>query len=1258
MPRPAAGRAPRKSPHRMRIPMNDPALPSKWPVTLALCCASAILFAGLTTPRQARVLVFSKTEGFRHASIETGVETIRQLGEEHGFGVDATEDAALFTENNLKNYRAVIFLNTTGDVLNPEQQDEFERFIQAGGGYAGVHAATDTEYDWPWYGKLAGAYFQDHPVDPNVRRGVFRVLRKDHPSTEGLPDRWEREDEFYNFHSINSDVEVLIDIDETTYEGGAHGDNHPMSWSHEFDGGRAWYTAMGHTDESFAEPLFRRHLLGGIRYAMGDAAPDFSRARPQENRFAKVVLAEKLNEPMELIVFPDERALFIERGGAVHLYRPDTEQVRRIATIPVSTQYLNGNVAEDGLLGAAADPGFAENGWIYLYYSPAGDDPKNVLARYRMQGDMLDLETKQVILEVPVQREECCHTGGSIAFDAAGNLYLSTGDNTNPHATGYAPIDERPGRGPWDAQKSSGNTNDLRGKILRISPQPDGSYAIPEGNLFPPGTPGTRPEIYTMGHRNPFRISVDPRTGFLYWGDIGPDASRDSTDRGPAGHDEFNQARQAGNYGWPYVTGDNKPYYDFDFVSQTPGAVFDPARLANDSPNNTGLTELPPAQPAFLWYPSGASEEFPLLGSGGRSAMAGPVFYQDDFAGAARPFPAWYEGKLFLYEWMRGWIMAVTMNEEGDFVSMERFMPGHRFSNPMDMEFGPSGDLYMLEYGTAWFSANDDARLVRIEYNAGNRKPVVRLSADRSAGAAPLRVAFSSEGTADADGDALRYAWTIADRDGTVLAQMSDPNPTHTFDEPGMYAATLTVTDAQGASAAVETQIAVGNEPPEVEIDLAESNRSFFFPGTPIRYAVRVRDHEDGSLEDGRIAAESVTVTADYLREGYDLEAIAQGGGADALAAHAPGRALVEGETCLACHQLDRSSIGPSYMDVAQKYEDDAGAQERVTTRILEGSAGVWGEMAMPPHPQLSESEAQQMAAYILSLAGEPDAPASLPVEGTYAPPVPEDGPAQGIVVLRAAYEDRGAEGLPGASGEETLVLRAPTVVVGDAELSEGVMKFAGPQFPVPMTVVLAPGSHARLGKLDLTGVSEVRFAALTPMQLQAQGGKVEIRLDAPDGLLAGETGFIEPDASDIMQGNAAPAVVSAPLEPVAGTRDVYLAFKNDEHDGAGGLFVLMTAEFAIGEASPDAARRPPKQEEAPARQEEASAKLGTHSPIRDILAREEAKAVLDKHVPGMTSNPQLQQALHMSLQDIAPYAPQTLTEELLEAIEQDLAEL
>lgn len=672
---------------------------------------------------ETRVLVFSKTAGFRHESIGSGIEALRKMASERNFLVDTTENAANFNEENLRRYKAVIFLNSTGDVLNQEQQNDFERFIQAGGGFVGIHSAADTEYAWPWYGKLVGAYFESHPNNPNVRKAEFFVVDHKHAATDSLPDRFERTDEFYNFKQINPAINVLVKIDEKTYEGGTNNNDHPITWYHEYDGGRAFYTAMGHTNESYKEAHVLRQIWGGLQYVLGGDKPvklnyEIAKTRrvPEENRFTKIVLDEKLEEPVELAVLPDNRVLFIERRGHVKLYDPAQGKTKIITKIPVSTKYkfADGNQAEaeDGLLGLALDPDYNKNNWIYLFYSPAGDKPVNILTRYEFKGEELVEASKKVLLEVGVQREQCCHTGGSIAFDANGNLFVSTGDNTSPRSTAYAPMDERPGRFPWDAQKGSANTNDLRGKVLRIHPEPNGTYTIPEGNLFAKGTEKTRPEIYTMGTRNPYRISVDKHTGYLYWGDVGPDAGTDSVNRGPKAYDEINQARKAGFYGWPYFVGDNKAYHERNFKTGKSGEAFNPEKPMNTSPNNTGLTELPPSQKAFIWYPYDESKEFPLLGKGGRTIMAGPVYYKEDFKNAKNAFPEYFDGKLFIYEWMRGWVMAVTMDEQGNYVNMERFMPSYRFSNPMDMEFGPEGDLYMLEYGTGWFQGNDDARLV------------------------------------------------------------------------------------------------------------------------------------------------------------------------------------------------------------------------------------------------------------------------------------------------------------------------------------------------------------------------------------------------------------------------------------------------------------------------------------------------------------------------------------------------------------------
>ncbi|WP_370291459.1 ThuA domain-containing protein [Pedobacter sp. SYP-B3415] len=214
-----------------------------------------------------KILVFSKTEKFRHNSIPDGIAAIKKLGSENNFLVDATEDASVFNPSDLKKYAVVLFLNTTGDILNDEQQRAFEKYIKSKKGYVGVHAATDTEYGWPWYGKLSGAYFLSHPA---VQTARFRVEDKKHPATAFLPDSvWVRRDELYNFKDINPNLHILLTIDEQSYKGGTNGPNHPMAWCHVYEGSRAFTTALGHTKESYTDPLFLKHLLGGIEYALG-----------------------------------------------------------------------------------------------------------------------------------------------------------------------------------------------------------------------------------------------------------------------------------------------------------------------------------------------------------------------------------------------------------------------------------------------------------------------------------------------------------------------------------------------------------------------------------------------------------------------------------------------------------------------------------------------------------------------------------------------------------------------------------------------------------------------------------------------------------------------------------------------------------------------------------------------------------------------------------------------------------------------------
>jgi cytochrome c len=660
------------------------------------------------------MLVFSKTLLYRHASITNGVTTMKKLAGENDFAVDATEDSSVFTAENLNRYKVVVFLSTSGDILNDEQQAAFKNFVENGGGFVGIHAAAfgkpATEGSWPWYGQMFCTEFVNHKA---IERATVRVEDRTNASTAHLPERWSRTDEWYNYTvSPRGKVHVIASLDEKSFHGGTMGDDHPVAWCRQVGKGRFWYTALGHTAASYSEPEFVQHMLGGIQIAAGLKPVDF--AANCDPHFRKVVIDETPHDPMEIAVAKDGRVFYVERLGFLKRCLPETKESKVIAKLSVF------DTPDNGLLGITLDPGFLANGWIYLCYSPPGVS-ENRVARFTLKDDALDFASEKILVHIRVQREQpICHTGGSLAFDSQGNLYISTGDNVNPFASdGFSPSDERPGRAPWDAQGTSANANDLRGKVLRVHPEADGSITIPKGNLFPAdGTKG-RPEIYTMGCRNPFRISVDARTSFLYWGDVGPDAQSAKTDRGPAGFDEVNQARAAGNFGWPYFVGDNKPYRRFDFEAKTCGAEYDAAKPVNDSPNNTGPHELPPAHPAFIAYPYSPSTKFPAVGSGGRTAMAGPVYYYDPGLNSRYKLPQTFDHTLFVYDWSRDWINAVKLDSQGQFAGMQRFLPGMNIKRPMDLELGPDGALYLLEWGTQYNGNNADAQIVRIEYEAG-----------------------------------------------------------------------------------------------------------------------------------------------------------------------------------------------------------------------------------------------------------------------------------------------------------------------------------------------------------------------------------------------------------------------------------------------------------------------------------------------------------------------------------------------------------
>ncbi|MCF2492247.1 ThuA domain-containing protein [Dyadobacter chenhuakuii] len=1066
-------------------------------VAMACFCVNAT--AQTVTPEK-RVLVFSKTAGFRHASIPAGRTALIKLGKEKGFAVDTTENSSVFNEKNLQKYSAVVFLNTTGDILNDKQQDAFERYIQAGGGYLGIHASTDTEYEWPWYNKLAGAQFLSHPGNPNVQEGEAYVVNDKHESMTDFPKKWKIKDEFYDFKNFNPKVNVLVKIDEKSYKDGKMGDDHPMSWYHEYDGGKAFYTNFGHEDATFVNPVFVKHLTGGLNYVMASKL-DYSKSRPEENRFTKKVLATKLDEPTELVVLDDQRVLLSERKGKLKLYNPKTGKIKVVADVPV---YIK---QEYGLMGLNIDPNFKTNKLVYLYYSPPSTekDTAQHLSRFKYDDvkDTLLLSTEEVLLTVPVKRNDCCHTGGSIAWDAKGNLYLSTGDDVNPfQSNGYGPIDGRPGREGWDGRHTSSNTNSLRGKVLRIKPRygdrranmPGGTnlYDIPEGNLFPPGDPKARPEIYVMGTRNPYRISVDQHTGYLYWGDVGPDASNDDPKRGPRGYDEVNQARKAGYFGYPLFIADNKPYVEFNFADSTSGKPFDPAKPINNSPHNTGLQELPPAQPAYIYYPYADSPDFgAIVGKGGRNAMAGPVYYAADFQDSKSKFPGYYSGKFFSYDWIRDYINVVTMNEQGDLQNIERFLPNTKFSHPIDMQFANDGSLYTLEYGPNWFAQNDEASLSHITYNAGNRVPVALATATNTVGAVPLKVNFSSKGSIDHDGDAVKYEWTF----GKGFPKSTVANPSFTYAKPGEYIAILKVTDSAGNSNTSEVTVKAGNAIPKVDVAI-KGNKTFYWNDKPVNYEVSVADKEDGSLADKKIPEDEVTLTINYL-EGFDKTQLAQGHVANT--GFETGKRLIELSDCKACHSIDKKSIGPAYIEVAKRYEKERNSVKTLADKVIRGGGGVWGEQAMAAHPQHKPEEAEEMVKYILSLAKEKVVDKK-PLKSSY---VTEAKKKDGSYIFTASYTDKGSAAMGPLTGSKTIALRPATLLANAADSTSNIFKFKNEKSG-EMVIGTKNGSFITFDDIDLSGISNLSVA-VTSVAERTAGGILEIHLDGVAGPKVGE---------------------------------------------------------------------------------------------------------------------------------------------------------
>jgi cytochrome c len=593
---------------------------------------------------------------------------------------------------------------------------------------------------------------------------------------------------------------------------------------------------------------------------------------PDQSRFQKVLLNDRPGEPMSLAVLPNGRVLHTARTGQIRVYNPNNGLNTLVINMADTASNPRGLYQhdEEGVQGIAVDPNFEDNHWVYLYYSPRlntpvdvpgtgineGDAPETLntpedrarlalfaaspqtsyiqLSRFKFEQNQLKIGTEQEIIRVPVDRGLCCHVGGQIRFDNEGNLYLSTGDDTNPfQSSGYTPIDDRANRNPaFDARRTAGNTNDLRGKILRLRLRTDGGYTIPSGNLFLPGRANTRPEIYVMGMRNPFRFGVNATNGDVYVGDYSPDAPAPNPARGPQGTGRWMLVRNAANYGWPFCAAPDLPYLNYDFDSATSGEEFNCNRPINDSRNNTGLRQLPQVAQPTVWYSYPANDYgvFPELlnhrGGDGIGPMGGPAYQPDPENNSPLRWPNVFRGQPLFYEWTRDYVKVFELNRPngGTLSSIHHLFGGSTAENPnivqdnpMDMQFGPNGALYTLEYGDGFFSENPEAQLSRIDFvRGGEYTPVVKVAADVTAATVPpLTVHFSSAGTEDPDGDNLAYAWDF-NADGVVDSRQA--NPTYTYTTRGVFEATLRVTDTSGRSASNSVQIIIGNQRPRVQL--------------------------------------------------------------------------------------------------------------------------------------------------------------------------------------------------------------------------------------------------------------------------------------------------------------------------------------------------------------------------------------------------------------------------------------------------------
>ncbi|TAG10180.1 MAG: hypothetical protein EAZ42_04510 [Verrucomicrobia bacterium] len=674
--------------------------------------------------------------------------------------------------------------------------------------------------------------------------------------------------------------------------------------------------------------------------------------------FDKEIVVQGLKDPMSIAHAPDGSVYIVEREGRILRVDAKTGACFEAGKIDVYALRKEDpdspSGREDALHDIAFDPQFLDNHFVYLYYSHP-QEALNRLSRFTLENGLLVPSSEKVILDVPTLRHDrVCHHGGSLKFGPDGLLYLSIGDNTNPfESDGYNPVDQRPDREPWDTSLRASNTADLRGKIIRIRLTDDG-YSIPDGNLFASSNNPSqaRPEIYIMGCRNPFRTSIDPKTGTLYWGEIGPDAGEDGP-RGPRGYDEINQAKSAGNYGWPWFIADNQAYARYDFQTQEIGPKQHSNSPQNLNPQAAGIKDLPPAQPAMIWYPYATSERYPVLGSGGRNAMAGPVFYYD----ANRPInmlDAAEDGTLITYDWMRGSIFKVKLDSSENMQSLSLLDEGHQY--PIDLEMADDGSLWLLEYGTEWWF-NGNGNLSRLTPKSDNRAPKVNIV--RSDNGKEFKAEASDE-----DGDSLTIDWWVTDgvKDQSI-GQGASIKMTNSMRGDEIRAV---VKDSKGARAIARLSLLEKPIEPALKLALQPAPKSI----------------TDGELIHFRVMTNAPLDASKVVVRIRHIPATGHDAGGPQLSSEE--QTFMTSKQCLACHQVEHTSLGPPLLNIALKYRHQEDAVTYLSDKIHKGGGGVWGAIPMPAQPSLSPEETARLVKIVLGL-GNGMAQISGQIEGKLA---------------------------------------------------------------------------------------------------------------------------------------------------------------------------------------------------------------------------------------------------------------------------------